>query len=101
MALHSVQGPKLGIPQMIQSRAQFGVLGAVLPLVLVILMYLGFFAGTAVLGGSALAAWTGMPHGVAVVATSAVCTVLAVYGYRLIHVVERWISLVAASASPT
>jgi nucleobase:cation symporter-1, NCS1 family len=95
MALHSVQGPKLGIPQMIQSRAQFGVLGAVLPLVLVILMYLGFFASTAVLGGSALAAWTGMPHGVAVVATSAVCTVLAVYGYRLIHVVERWISLVS------
>jgi len=24
MALHSAQGPKLGIPQMIQSRAQFG-----------------------------------------------------------------------------
>jgi NCS1 family nucleobase:cation symporter-1 len=95
MALHSVQGPKLGIPQMIQSRAQFGVLGAVLPLVLVILMYLGFFASTAVLGGSALAAWTGMPHGLAVVATSAVCTVLAVYGYRLIHLVERWISLVS------
>ena len=27
MALHSAQGPKLGIPQMIQSRAQYGVLG--------------------------------------------------------------------------
>src|SRR3954465_8832410 len=28
MAAHAVQGPHLGIPQMIQSRAQFGVLGA-------------------------------------------------------------------------
>ena len=44
MALHSAQGPRLGLPQMISSRAQFGVLGAVLPLVLVVLMYLGFAA---------------------------------------------------------
>src|SRR5690349_7006880 len=40
MALHSAQGPRLGIPQMIQSRAQFGFHGAILPLVLVLLMYL-------------------------------------------------------------
>ena len=56
MALHSAQGPTMGIPQMIQSRAQFGFYGAILPLVLVILMYLGFFASSAVLGGQALAA---------------------------------------------
>ena len=36
MAAHSAQGPHLGIPQMIQSRAQFGVLGAGLPLVAVV-----------------------------------------------------------------
>ena len=41
MALHSAQGPRLGLPQMISSRAQFGVLGAILPLVLVVVMYLG------------------------------------------------------------
>src|SRR6476469_10358286 len=29
MALHSAQGPRMGIPQMISSRAQFGVYGAV------------------------------------------------------------------------
>ena len=40
MALHSAQGPRLGLPQMISSRAQFGVIGAVVPLVLVVLMYL-------------------------------------------------------------
>jgi hypothetical protein len=32
VAAHSAQGPTLGIPQMIQSRAQFGVLGASIPL---------------------------------------------------------------------
>ena len=44
MAAHSAQGPKLGIPQMIQSRAQFGFYGAIVPLVLVLLMYIGYFA---------------------------------------------------------
>ncbi|MEO8896424.1 MAG: cytosine permease, partial [Rhizomicrobium sp.] len=39
MAAHSAQGPHLGIPQMIQSRAQFGVLGAAIPLLAVIVTY--------------------------------------------------------------
>jgi purine-cytosine permease-like protein len=42
MALHSAQGPRLGLPQMISSRAQFGVKGAVVPLVLVVVMYVGY-----------------------------------------------------------
>src|SRR5699024_10841872 len=54
MALHSVQGPRLGIPQMIQSRAQFGMVGASLPLVLVIILYLGSYAAGAILGAQAL-----------------------------------------------
>lgn len=33
MASHSAQGPRLGLPQMISSRAQFGVKGAALPLI--------------------------------------------------------------------
>src|ERR1700733_15245683 len=32
MALHANQGPRLGLPQMIQSRAQFGSMGAAIPL---------------------------------------------------------------------
>jgi nucleobase:cation symporter-1, NCS1 family len=30
MAFHSAQGPQLGLPQMIQSRPQFGYIGALL-----------------------------------------------------------------------
>ena len=44
----------MGLPQMISSRAQFGVKGAVVPLVLVILMYLGFAATGTVLAGQAV-----------------------------------------------
>lgn len=89
MALHSVQGPKLGIPQMIQSRAQFGYVGAVVPLILVILMYIGFFASSAVLGGSALAGWWGIGTTPATIVISVVCVALTTVGYRAIHAYER------------
>ncbi len=95
MAAHSAQGPKLGIPQMIQSRAQFGFYGAILPLILVLLMYVGFFAASAVLGGAALAGWSGWNQSLCTVIVSAICTVLAVYGYRMIHLCERWIAVVS------
>lgn len=58
-------------------------------------MYVGFFAASAVLGGSALAGWWGIGTTPATIIVAAVCTVLAVYGYRLIHQYERWISLVS------
>src|ERR1043165_334900 len=54
MALHSAQGPRLGLPQMISSRVRFGVKGAVAPLALVLLMYLGFAATGTVLSGQAI-----------------------------------------------
>lgn len=53
-ALHSAQGPQLGVPQMIQSRAQFGFYGAILPLILALFIYIGFYATGLVLGGQAL-----------------------------------------------
>ena len=95
MAAHSAQGPTLGIPQMIQSRAQFGFYGAIVPLVLVLLMYIGYFAASAILGGAALAAWWGINDKLATVLVSLICAVLAIYGYRMIHQYERWISLVS------
>ena len=96
MALHSVQGPKLGIPQMIQSRAQFGFHGAALPLVLVVLMYIGFFASSGVLGAQALSAWTGLAIVPSIIIVSLICTVIAILGYRLIHILERFSSAIAA-----
>lgn len=93
MALHSAQGPRMGMPQMIQSRAQFGFYGALLPLVLVIVMYVGFFASSGVLGGQALSAWTGLPVTPSIIIVSIVCTILAVFGYDLIHRYEGIVSI--------
>ncbi|RKT87443.1 nucleobase:cation symporter-1, NCS1 family [Saccharopolyspora antimicrobica] len=95
MALHAAQGPKLGIPQMIQSRAQFGVHGAVLPLVLVVLMYLGYFASGNVLGGQALAAITRLPVDLSIVLYAALSALIAIVGYRLIHRFGRLASLLS------
>src|ERR1700751_4851991 len=50
MALHAAQGPRLGVPQMIQSRGQFGARGAGFVVALVAFMYVGD-AGTAFVTG--------------------------------------------------
>src|SRR6476661_3253021 len=42
MAFHSAQGPQLGLPQMIQSRPQFGYVGALLVWLFAYLQYAGF-----------------------------------------------------------
>ncbi|MFV6030422.1 purine-cytosine permease family protein [Streptomyces sp. NPDC056264] len=90
MALHSAQGPRLGVPQMISSRAQFGVYGAVLPLLLVILMYLGFAATGSVLAGQALSEMLHIDNThVGILVFGALTAVVAVTGYRLIHIAGR------------
>ncbi|MEU4078912.1 cytosine permease [Streptomyces venezuelae] len=90
MALHSAQGPRLGVPQMISSRAQFGVHGAVLPLLLVILMYLGFAATGSVLAGQALSEMLHIGNtNAGILVFGALTAVVAVTGYRLIHVAGR------------
>ncbi|MEU6708672.1 purine-cytosine permease family protein [Streptomyces wuyuanensis] len=90
MALHSVQGPRLGVPQMISSRAQFGVYGAVLPLLLVILMYVGFAATGSVLAGQAVSEMLHIDNSDAgILIFGALTAVIAIAGYRLIHIAGR------------
>ncbi|MDI3409138.1 purine-cytosine permease family protein [Streptomyces cavernicola] len=98
MALHSAQGPKLGLPQMIQSRAQFGVRGAVVPLLLVILMYIGFFASGSVLAGQAVGELTRLGETPGILIFAAVSGLMAAVGYRLIHAVGRAAGVICALA---
>lgn len=90
MALHSAQGPQMGIPQMIQSRAQFGSLGSLLVVVIAGVMYLGFFTSNIVLAGKSL---HGVVEGVSVpmgiVIGAAGSCVIGIIGYRFIHVLNR------------
>jgi len=98
MALHSAQGPRLGLPQMISSRAQFGVRGAIVPLALVIVMYVGFFASGTVLAGQAVGELTELGETPGIVIFALVTGIGAAVGYRLIHTLGRLTSLVCAAA---
>jgi nucleobase:cation symporter-1, NCS1 family len=96
MASHSVQGPKLGIPQMVQSRAQFGVVGAVIPLFVVILMYIGFFASSGVLGAQAISSAFSIPVNWGIVLVSIISLVITLIGYDLIHKLEKYFAIIFA-----
>ncbi|VVO35643.1 purine-cytosine permease family protein [Pseudomonas fluorescens] len=95
MASHSAQGPRLGIPQMIQSRAQFGVIGAILPLLFVMLIYLGFFVSNTLLAAQALETVSPLGSNGNILLIGALCFVVALYGYRLIHRLQKMLSLLS------
>ncbi len=90
MAAHAVQGPRIGIPQMIQSRAQFGVLGANIPLFFVVIMYLGFFSGSAILGGSALAQLLGVTRPLGILLANGLSLLVLACGHDTIHRYAKW-----------
>ncbi|MGE7907424.1 purine-cytosine permease family protein [Peribacillus sp. NPDC094092] len=96
MASHSAQGPKLGIPQMIQSRAQFGVIGAVIPLIIVILMYIGFFAGSSVLGAQAISSAFSLPLNWGIILLSTITCAITLFGHDFIHRMERYFAIIFA-----
>ncbi|NKZ10817.1 cytosine permease [Mycolicibacterium septicum DSM 44393] len=85
MAAHSAQGPHLGIPQMIQSRAQFGIYGAGLPLLLVIVGYTLFTAANGVVMRDSVKAVTHLGDNASIILFSLITLVVAFVGYDLIH----------------
>lgn len=89
MALHGAQGPRLGLPQMISSRVQFGVQGATIPLALVCVLYVGFNSTGTILSGQAIAQLAGVSRQTGILIFSAVIAVFAVCGYRMIHLLGR------------
>ena len=86
MALHAVQGPKLGLPQMISSRVQFGVYGAVIPILLVCMMYVGFSASGTVLAGQAVGQLMHVSDWMGILIFGAVIIGITICGYRIIHI---------------
>jgi NCS1 family nucleobase:cation symporter-1 len=98
MALHAAQGPKLGLPQMISSRVQFGVYGAVIPLVLVCLMYIGFSASGSLLAGQAVAQLIGVTGLARRPDFRQAIVVLTIFGYRVIHMIGRLASVIGVIA---
>src|SRR3984957_10669154 len=95
MALHSVRGPRLGLPQMMQSRAQFGMYGTALPNIIVVLMYIGYFTSSAVLGGQAVASLFHVTTAEGIIIVNAFVLLIAWFGYDMFHSYNKvvtWLS---------
>jgi nucleobase:cation symporter-1, NCS1 family len=88
-SLHAVQGPRLGVPQMIQSRGQFGFYGAVFIFLASIVLDVGYLAAQQVVQAQSLNDLTGaisIPWWIIIVTIPAV--LLAIFGYGWIHRIQ-------------
>jgi NCS1 family nucleobase:cation symporter-1 len=93
MALHAAQGPTLGVPQMVQTRGQFGSLGSLLVVGIVIVMYVGFLSSNLVLSGESLASLVpGLSDAPGIALVGIISVIAATYGYDLIHAYTRVMS---------
>ena len=95
-AFHASQGAELGLPQMIQSRAQFGYRGVIVPLLATFVSLVGYnVVATIILSEGMQALWSVNRVSFSV-GMSLLAAVLAVWGYDWLHRVFRilfWISL--------
>ena len=92
MAAHSAQGPQLGLPQMIQSRPQFGYVGAILVWLFAYLQYAGFNIFNTLLAADAMEATVHGGTKFWIVAATVIAVVAALVGYDLIHKMERYLT---------
>jgi NCS1 family nucleobase:cation symporter-1 len=95
MAAHSAQGPKLGVPQLVQSRAQFGFYGALLPNAAIWLLLLSTLVAADVTAGGTLAGLWHISLAQGVMVVCFVAWLLAVFGYRILHNASRVIAVAA------
>jgi purine-cytosine permease-like protein len=96
MAFHATQGPVLGLPQMIQSRAQFGYRGVLLPLVGTLFTFVGFNVVDVVIIKSGLQSIFGWSPVVVAVVITVIAALVAIFGHDLLHKTFRvlfWLSL--------
>lgn len=89
MAFHSAQGPQLGLPQMIQSRPQFGYIGAILVWLFAYLQYAGFNIFNTILAGDAVHATAHGSVKLWIVVATVVAVAAALIGYDFIHRMEQ------------
>jgi nucleobase:cation symporter-1, NCS1 family len=104
MAFHANQGPGMGVPQMIQSRAQFGTRGVIVALIPALVVYIGlnvFNIAMATQGlKSAGAGGTSWMWYAGIITAQAI---IAIVGYDMLHFVQRWLTyfLIVAYAALT
>jgi NCS1 family nucleobase:cation symporter-1 len=86
IALHATQGPRLGVTQTIQSRAQWGFYGAAWMFPAVWILNVGFIAALLVLQAQAMqGAVPQLPVPAWIVIFAVPALVIGIFGYRWIH----------------
>ncbi|POR52716.1 purine-cytosine permease-like protein [Paraburkholderia eburnea] len=91
MAFHASQGAQLGLPQMIQSRAQFGYRGVVLILIATLFTFIGFNVVDTVLMASGVKGIFGWSPTLVTIVTALIALALAIYGHDWLHRVFKWL----------
>jgi nucleobase:cation symporter-1, NCS1 family len=95
IALHATQGPRMGVPQSIQSRGQFGFYGSAFLFPAVLLLNVGFIAAELVIQAQAMNGVTSalsIPAWILLLALPSV--VIGIFGYRWIHAVMQATAIV-------
>jgi nucleobase:cation symporter-1, NCS1 family len=92
MAFHANQGPRMGLPQMIQSRAQFGSRGVIVPFSATVFVYIGFMVFDTILATQGLQLMLPGSKLFWYPVLIAVSIVIAVIGHDLLHFVQRWLT---------
>jgi len=90
VAFHASQGAELGLPQMIQSRAQFGYRGVIVVLVGTLFTFIGFNVADTVLITHGLNRILGWNELAMTVAAALLAAMLAIYGHDWLHRIFRW-----------
>ncbi len=90
MAFHSAQGPQLGLPQLVQSRPQFGYIGAAITVwVFALINYVAYNTSDAILSGDGMHILFSINTNVGYFLAGGIAAILALYGYRWIHLINR------------
>jgi len=85
VSFHASQGPKLGLPQMIQSRAQFGYRGVIIPTLVVLFNFLVFNVLQTDVLKSGLQSVFGWNPVLIIIGVSFLGALLAIFGQDSLH----------------
>lgn len=94
MAFHATQGPRLGLPQIIQSRAQFGFYGVIVVVAMSLTCYLAFGVVYTILTAQGLAQVFGWPPVVVGLMVNLVGGAFAIAGHDYLHRISRLVFFV-------
>ena len=93
MAFHSAQGPQMGLPQLVQSRPQFGYLGAAITVwIFALVNYVAYNTSDALLSGDAMNTLFGINTNVGYFIAATIAALIALFGYHWIHRINRWLT---------